>query len=101
MRQISLRVGDELAAAIADEAERRGLSVNAWLQLLARAALDPASAGGEAERLRERLRRAGLLDDEPEVHAGRVDPEALARARSAAGAGTPLSDLVIEGRGPR
>jgi hypothetical protein len=71
--------------------------MNDYVTAVLDAATDPSLAGSEAERLRERLDRAGLL-----VPTGdpRRRPQAreVARARAAAGAGTPLSRLVSEGR---
>ena len=100
MAQITLRLDDDLADAIRDEAARRNRSVNAWLQELARAVVDPASSGDEVERLRERLGRAGLLiefDGYPADEPG-PDPDAVAAARAEAGRGRPLSSFVSEGR---
>ncbi len=101
MKQITLRVPDDLAADLRDEAARLGFSVNGFVINGLRGWLDPDAEGDEVERLRAKLRRAGLLE-EPEPYSGeRPEPEALERARIAAGRGTPLSDLVSEGRGPR
>ena len=57
----------------------------------------------EATRLRERLAAAGLLADPPEAAAAVAAAEApsagrLAAARSRAGSGTALADLVHGGR---
>lgn len=79
-------------------ASQRGWSLNEYLTRLAQAATDPALVGDEVGRLRERLALAGLL-----VEAGqprtRPDRDAVARARKVAGAGTPLSSLVVRDRG--
>ena len=62
------------------------------------AATDPSLAGDEAQRVRERLAVAGLLDaSEPGPHR-RPDEAAVARARASAGRGVPVSDLVVDGR---
>jgi len=61
------------------------------------AATGPESAGTEAERIRERLARAGVLVERGPWHR-RPDAEAAGRARRAAGRGTPLSELVARGR---
>lgn len=101
MKQICLRVPEQLADDLRREAADRGASVNSFATTALRAAVDPEFSGDEAERLRGRLRRAGLLW-EPE---GAVpDPptrDELERARTAAGKGTSLSELVSEARGPR
>lgn len=54
-------------------------------------------AQAELEWLRERLALAGLLVP-PAMPRRRPDPAAVALARRRAGRGTPLSDLVAEGR---
>ena len=62
-------------------------------------ATNPEFEVDEATRLRELLREAGLLYEpvrrEP---APPIEEERLAGARRAAGKGTPLSQLVIDGR---
>lgn len=97
MTQVTWRAPDELVDRIRVAAAAQNRSVNEYLTRLAEAATDPDLAGDDAARTRERLARAGLL-----VHAGpprrRPDPAAVAAARAAAGAGTPLSDLVTEDR---
>lgn len=98
MHQITLRVPDELADDLRAAAERDGKSMNAWATDLLRAALDPSYGDDEQERLRERLRRAGLLVEAPRRRAERPGAEEVAIARRRAGRGTPLSDLVAEGR---
>lgn len=101
MKQISLRVPERLADELRREAADRDTSVNSFATMVLRAAVDPDFSGDQAERLRARLRLAGLLW-EPEGEPPRPPaPEELQRARAAAGSGTPLSDLVSEGRGPR
>lgn len=97
--QLTLRIAPELADDLRRAAGRRGQSVNAFATAVLGAAVDPDFAGDEADRLRERLARAGLLS-EVERPGGfePVDPAALASARRAAGTGTPLADLVRDGR---
>lgn len=96
--QMSLRLPDDLAARVRERAARSGKSVNGWIALVLSAAVDPELAGSEAERVRERLRRAGLLDEAP-GSAREPDPAAVARARQAAGGGTPLAAIVTDERG--
>lgn len=72
--------------------------MNEYLTQVLDAATDPDLAGDDAARVRERLRRAGLLAAAGEPR-NRPDPAALARARAAAGRGTPPSELVVEDRG--
>jgi hypothetical protein len=98
MTQVTWRAPDELVASVREAAKRQGRSLNDYLTRLARAATDPAWAGDDAERLRERLARAGLLVL-PTQPRRRPDRAAVAKARSDAGKGRPLSDFVKEGRG--
>ena len=97
MTQVTWRASDELVERVRRVASQRGWSVNEFLTQLARAATDPAHVGDDVDRLRERLTLAGLLVD-PGKPRTRPDREATARARRAAGEGTPLSDLVERDR---
>jgi hypothetical protein len=97
MSQMTWRADDELLDRVRRAAERQGRSMNDYVTAVLDAATDPSLAGTEAERLRERLDRAGLLA--PVGHRRRrPSAREVARARTAAGAGTPLSQLVSEGR---
>jgi len=71
--------------------------MNDYVTAVLDAATNPRLAGGEAERLRERLDQAGLLDEPREPHS-RPPREEAAAARRRAGAGTALSQLVSEDR---
>jgi predicted transcriptional regulator len=97
MAQITLRVDDELAGALKAAAQASQRSVNRFVTGVLRAALDPDLAGDEAQRVRERLARAGLLAEGGPTRR-RPDTTAVARARRAAGRGTALSDLVVGDR---
>lgn len=97
MTQVTWRAPDELVERTRQAAMREGRSLNDYLTRLAQAATDPGLAGSDVEQLRERLARAGLLTPAGPPHR-RPDPAAVARARCAAGRGTPLSDLVAEER---
>lgn len=99
MQQFSVRLRDRHGDAVRRLAAARGRSINQTFEDLVAAATDPALAGDELLALRERMNRAGLsldLDQLPDTPA----PSAaeLRRARAAAGRGTPLSELVSEGR---
>jgi hypothetical protein len=100
MSQVTWRAEEELVRRVQLAAKQQGKSMNEYLTQVLDAATDPDLAGDEASRVRERLRRAGLLWEggAPRV---RPDPEAVARARAAAGRGTQVSELVDDGRGPR
>jgi plasmid stability protein len=99
MSQLTLRLPEELVGQLKQAAAAAGRSLNRWATDVLSAAVDPDLAGDEAERLRERLARAGLLVA-PSGRRGRRPPaDAVARARAAASRGTPLTDLISEGRG--
>lgn len=99
---LTIRVDDELAELARDRAHEQGISLNQYATNLLRAALDPSSSGDLIESLRERLRRAGLEVARPTATRGstpRPAPDVVAAAMRAAGNGTPLSDIVSDGRG--
>lgn len=99
MGQMTWRVDDELLERVRRQAAERGHSLNEWVTVVLAAASDPAYAGDAAQQLRERLRRAGLLDEPPVAPSRRrPDGDRLAAARAAAGRGTALSDVVAQGR---
>ena len=99
MSQLTLRIPDSLAEELRSAARARGESLNRFASAVLRAAVDPAFAGDEAQELRERLARAGLLVVAERPARARPGRRAVARARTAAGRGRPLSKLVSEGRG--
>jgi hypothetical protein len=98
MRQVTLRLDDELARSIARAAAERGTSVNAYAAAVFSAAVDPDLAGDDAERLRARLRARGLLA-ETGATVPPVDEKRLAAARAAAGRGRSLASLLAADRG--
>ncbi len=98
MAQVTWRTPDELLERVRHAATSSGRSVNEWITRVLDAATDPDLSGSDADRVRERLARAGLLAEPSGMRVTRPDPQALEDARQAAGHGTPLSDLVIEGR---
>ena len=99
MTQLSVRLSDDLAAEVKTHAAASGRSVNGWIVAVLEAAVNPELAGSEAERLRARLARAGLLVVPPRRETAEPDADRLRRARRAAARGTPLSKLVGESRG--
>ena len=92
------RMSEELLLRVRQQAEQQGRSLNDWVTTVLSAASDPAYAGSEADRLRERLARAGVLESVPAGSGSRPGRKAVAEARAAAGRGTPLSTLVGDGR---
>ena len=98
MRQLTLRIDDELADHLKAVAGDRGESVNAYAGAVLRAAVDPDLAGEADARLRERLARSGLLAQPGTGDRSRPDPEAVRRARARAGRGRSLAELVSEDR---
>lgn len=99
MGQLTLRISDELAAELKAAAGQRSMSVNRFASAVLAAAVDPDLGETELERLRGRLARAGLLEvAEAPSSSVRPDPGRVAEARSRAGRGRSLSDLVSEGR---
>jgi hypothetical protein len=98
MAQMTWRTSDELLERVKRQAQQRGRSLNDWVTAVLSAATDPTLSGDEAQRVRERLAAAGLLEPvEPVTHRRPAEAE-VARARAAAGRGAPVSDLVAEGR---
>lgn len=99
VEQFSVRLSDEHGRAVRRLAAARGASINQTFEDLVAAATDPALADDDRAALRERLARGGLVFDLtslPDVAAPSEDE--VARARAAAGRGTPLADLISEGR---
>ena len=101
MAQLTLRISTELAADLKREAARRGESVNALATHALRALVDPDTQDDALERTRERLRRAGLLDEPAPYEGPVVSDEEFERARADAAGGRPLSGYISDGRGQR
>jgi hypothetical protein len=99
MPQVTWRTDDDLLARVRHAAASSGRSVNEWITRVLDAATDPDLADSDFDRVRERLSRAGLLEEPSTRSVTRPPAEAVADARRAAAQGTPLSKLVIDGRG--
>ncbi len=98
MGQMSWRTDDELLMRVRNSAAAAGISLNTYVTRVLTIATSEDEQGGEAERLRQRLRAAGVLADSdyrPRQRPNDADVEAAARH---AGQGTPLSDLVAHMR---
>jgi Arc-like DNA binding domain len=80
MAQVTWRTPDELLERVRHAASSSGRSVNEWITRV----LDAATAG--------------LLAEPSGRQVTRPPAEALEDAKQAAGQGTPLSDLVSDGR---
>lgn len=98
MANVTLRIGDDTWAAVKIAAAREGRSANAWIATVLEAVTDPDSAGEELDRVRERLRRAGLLEEVAPLRRRRPDAAAVRAAGRRAGRGRAASEHVIEGR---
>jgi len=97
MEQMTWRAPGDLMERVRAAARRRGRSMNDFVTAVLDAATNPALAGSEAERLRDRLDQAGLLA-EPGQRRRRPPRDQTADARSRAGRGTSLSEIVSENR---
>ena len=97
--QLTIRADEELVERVKRSAAAAGRSMNEWANLVFRAATDPDAAGSEIERIRERLRNAGVLADHQRLPGRPPDPDLVRAAGRRAATGTPLSEYVSEGRG--
>jgi len=98
MAQVSWRADDQLVNRVKLAAAGTGRSLNEFVTLVLDAATDPSRSGTESERVRDRLRNAGLLTDAIPVGSRRPSRTAVAAASRRAARGVALSDLVSEGR---
>jgi uncharacterized protein (DUF1778 family) len=98
MRQLTLRVPEELAERLKGAAHDHEDSINGFAVKVLSAAVNPDLACDEVTGLKERLAQAGLLLTPDRIPTKRLSAQSLSRARAAAGRGRPLSDFVTEGR---
>ncbi len=98
MAQLTVRADASLVERVRGEAERQGRSMNDFVTAVLRAATDPSLEGTEAERVRARLRLAGLLDDVGPIAIARPSRQAVAAASRRAARGRSASELVADGR---
>jgi hypothetical protein len=96
--QITVRADPALIERVRQAAGRADRSMNEYVVAILDAATNPDVVADDAERVRERLRHAGLLSEPTPRQVRRPDPAATARARTRAGRGTPLSDIVTASR---
>ena len=100
MAQLTIRLDDDLALEVKAHATGLGHSVNSWVVAVLGAAVNPDLEDSESARTLARLERAGLLANPQGGSRGTPpDRRRVERARKAAGAGTPLSRLISDGRG--
>ena len=104
MARLTIRADDELVRRVKSAATREGRSVNEFVTSVLDAATSPDHESDQGERVRARLRAAGLLwEPAPDAlpvkrRHSRAEIEAAAKR---AAKGTPLSEIVISDRGPR
>jgi plasmid stability protein len=99
MAQLTIRADDELVHRVKDAAASEGRSMNDYVTSVLDAATNPDLESDRGERLRARLRAAGLLwEPPPGSQRPRPDPKAVAAAAKRLGRGTPLSEYVSRNR---
>lgn len=98
MAQLTIRTDEELVARVRAAAKATGVSMNTYVSRVLDAATNPDYASSHRERLYERLREAGLVEDTRKPDIAAPSSDSLAGAREAAGRGTQLSELVSGGR---
>ncbi len=97
--QLTIRADEALVERVKRTAANEGKSMNEWANLVFRAATDPDASGSDIERIRERLRHAGLLSEHSPLPGRGPDPALVREAGRRAAVGKPLSDIVAEDRG--
>ena len=75
-----------------------GQSMNEFIVVVLDAATNPNLAGSQAERIRQRLAQAGLLEPFLEDAVRRPSPETVRQAGLRAASGRSLANLVHKGR---
>ena len=98
MGQMTIRSADDLVERVRKAAAASGRSMNEFVVAVLDAATDPEHAPTELHEIRERLDRAGILARTEPRRRPPPDPEAVAAARRRAAGGTPLSQIVSDGR---
>jgi hypothetical protein len=98
MAQVTWRTPDDLLDRVRHAAASSGRSVNEWITRVLDAATDPELSGSELDRVRERLSRAGLLEEPGDRQVTRPDPALVAEASAKASRGTPLSKIIAQQR---
>jgi len=96
--QVTWRAPEQLIERVRAAAVDAGYSLNQYLTVVLDAATNPDHASSDAERIRERLARAGLLA-QTGIPRARPNHDELAEARAAAGRGVLASELISNDRG--
>jgi hypothetical protein len=99
MAQLTIRAGDELVGRVRLAAGAAGRSMNEYVVSVLDAATNPELAGNEAEQIRARLARAGLLAVPIPKPGPRPSRAAVEEAGRRAVVGRPVSQYVSDGRG--
>jgi plasmid stability protein len=98
MKQLILRISDDLHRRIAARAAREGRSMNSWVNVLLDATVDADVAGDRQARLHAKAAELGMLislDTEP------IHEQAYRDAiESTRGLGPVLDDILADERGP-
>lgn len=89
---------DELLQRVRHSAKAAGMSLNAYISRVLALATSEDEHSSEAQRMRQRLRVAGLLASDDHDGPQRVSDDELTELRRAAGEGESLSDIVIRDR---
>lgn len=98
MTQVTWRAPDELVERVRAAAVDVRWSLNQYITVVLDAATNPDHAGTDAERIRERLARAGLLAETGPPRA-RPDAAEVAEAGRAAAGGPSAAELISADRG--
>ena len=98
MAQRTIRGSDEPISRVKSAAADAGRSMNDDVISALDAEADPDLADSASERVRERLRCAGLLATPARLPGRRPTRKAIAEAGERAAKGRPVSDFVVEGR---
>jgi hypothetical protein len=99
MSQITIRAAPDLIFRVKQAAAAAGKSMNEYVVWALEICTDPTYEDDERRRVRDKLRRAGLLVEDREAYTGpSIDRAEFEQARREAGKGTPSHVLIREDR---